>query len=88
MNSQVSASGRKLPKLYEKKSDCCGCSACYAICPVSAIFMEFDEEGFFYPLVDENKCIRCYQCIKVCSFKRDKRENMELERCLNEEGKR
>lgn len=22
-----------------------------------------DEEGFEYPQIDENKCVRCYQCI-------------------------
>lgn len=25
----------KLPVLYEKKEQCCGCSACYAVCPMS-----------------------------------------------------
>ena len=28
-----------------------------------------DEEGFEYPQIDENKCVRCYQCIKVCPIK-------------------
>ena len=28
-----------------------------------------DEEGFEYPQVDESKCVRCYQCIKVCPIK-------------------
>ena len=45
------------------------CPACYAICPKSAISMVEDEEGFEYPQIDEEKCIRCYQCMKVCSFK-------------------
>ena len=31
--------------------------------------MNIDEEGFEYPIIDENKCIRCNQCIKVCPFK-------------------
>lgn len=40
--------------LYEIKEDCCGCSACYAICPKSAIKMVEDEEGFEYPhIIDE-----------------------------------
>ena len=33
-----------------------------------------DEEGFEYPFIDESKCIRCYQCLKVCPFK----EKLEL----------
>lgn len=28
-----------------------------------------DEEGFEYPQIDEGKCVRCYQCIKVCPIK-------------------
>ena len=28
-----------------------------------------DEEGFEYPQIDESKCVRCYQCIKVCPIK-------------------
>ena len=58
-----------VPKLYINKENCCGCSACYAICPVNAIFMEPDEEGFLYPIVDEEKCVRCYKCISICAFK-------------------
>lgn len=45
------------------------CTACYASCPKEAISMVVDEEGFEYPQIDVNKCIRCYQCIKVCPFK-------------------
>lgn len=29
------------------KKNCCGCTACYTICPKSAIQMKKDEEGFF-----------------------------------------
>jgi len=50
------------------KSDCCGCTACYSICPVNAIIMKEDEEGFKYPLIDESKCINCGLCEKVCPF--------------------
>mgnify|MGYP002095621881 CR=1 FL=1 len=58
-----------MPLLYKEKEDCCGCTACYAICPVNAICMVEDSEGFEYPLVDERKCIKCYKCLKVCPFK-------------------
>ena len=44
----------------------------YAICPKDAITMIEDEEGFEYPQIDENKCVHCYQCIKVCPFKATK----------------
>ena len=62
-----------LPELYEKRENCCGCSACYSICPVHAILMEPDAEGFFYPVVDASVCIRCYKCLSVCAFKEDQK---------------
>lgn len=52
-----------------KKSDCCACGACMEICPVAAITMEQDEEGFLYPKVDESRCIRCGKCQRVCAFR-------------------
>ena len=60
---------RENPVLYKRKEECCGCTACYAICPKEAISMVEDEEGFEYPKINENKCVRCYQCIKVCPIK-------------------
>ena len=53
----------------KEKKECCGCTACYAICSQMAISMIEDEEGFEYPQIDEKKCIKCYQCLKVCPFK-------------------
>lgn len=61
---------KKLPVLYESKEDCCGCTACYAICPKEAITMVPDEEGFDYPQVDSEKCVSCYMCMKVCPIKK------------------
>ncbi len=68
-----------IPKLYENRENCCGCSACYSICPVHAILMEPDDEGFLYPTVDEAKCMRCYKCVSVCAFKTDQRNKGYLE---------
>lgn len=52
-------------KLLEKK-DCCGCYACLNSCPTSCIEMQEDMEGFVYPTIDEEKCINCGLCEKVC----------------------
>ena len=54
------------PILFDRKEECCGCTACFSVCPKSAIIMTEDEEGFEYPHIDESKCIRCYICTKVC----------------------
>ena len=48
------------------KSECTGCGACVSICPVQAISMKMDEEGFLYPAVDGNRCIGCDLCEKRC----------------------
>lgn len=63
----------------EKKQNCCGCTACYNICPKKAIIMLPDEEGFLYPKVDMQRCINCGLCEKVCPtlHKVDHLENTE-----------
>ncbi|MBQ8230758.1 MAG: Coenzyme F420 hydrogenase/dehydrogenase, beta subunit C-terminal domain [Lachnospiraceae bacterium] len=45
-----------------KSTECTGCTACMAICPVDAIEMKYNEQGFLYPSVDEMKCIYCGAC--------------------------
>lgn len=62
----------KVPVLYSKKEECCGCTACYAVCPKDAITMVQDEEGFEYPVVNEKKCVFCYQCLRVCPIKHNR----------------
>lgn len=59
-----------IPVLVENKESCCGCSACYAICPKRAITMEEDEKGFLYPFIDDRLCVDCSLCIKVCPIKK------------------
>ena len=51
-----------------EKNNCSGCGACMSICPVSAIQMKLDEEGFWYPIVCEEKCIKCGKCDNVCHY--------------------
>ena len=57
---------KAVPVLFERKELCCGCEACFCICPKDAISMQEDEEGFYYPVIDENRCIRCCRCLKAC----------------------
>lgn len=54
------------------KEECCGCRACYNICPTKAITMAPDEKGFLYPSIDKDKCIDCGLCVKVCDFRKFK----------------
>lgn len=48
------------------KKNCCGCSACVQRCPKQSIRLEEDTEGFLYPKVNEETCIKCGLCEKVC----------------------
>ncbi len=73
----------------EDKSKCCGCHACFNVCPKNAIEMKEDEKGFKYPIVDNKKCINCGLCEKVCPIiKKDKIENMpKAYACYNKDEK-
>ena len=52
--------------LYKEKKDCYGCTACMSACPVRAITMEYDREGFLYPHIDASSCTGCGRCRQVC----------------------
>ena len=54
-----------LPVLAEHGT-CTGCTACASGCPKDAITMERDKEGFPYPVIDPDKCVRCGHCTAVC----------------------
>lgn len=54
--------------IFKNKQDCCGCTACMTVCPKSAISMKPDENGFLYPVIDNDKCIKCELFIKTCAF--------------------
>lgn len=53
----------------KRKEECCGCNVCGDSCPKKAITFSVDEEGFWYPVVDENKCVKCGLCDKICPIK-------------------
>ena len=58
------------------KQDCCGCHACYNVCPENCISMKNDLEGFWYPRINEELCIHCNMCKKVChAVNKNKTEN-------------
>ena len=40
-----------------RKASCTGCSACVQVCGKGAMHMEYDAEGFAYPVIDREKCV-------------------------------
>lgn len=45
---------------------CTGCGACMHICKMNAIMMERDSYGFYYPIIQQDRCINCSQCRTIC----------------------
>ncbi len=45
---------------------CTGCGACVNKCPVNAIEMRSDKEGFMFPCIIEDKCLDCGICYNIC----------------------
>lgn len=50
----------------KEKKNCCGCNACGDVCHQDAITFHCDNEGFWYPLINKDKCTDCHLCEKIC----------------------
>lgn len=61
--------------------NCVGCCGCESVCPVGAITMTENKEGFPYPRVDEDTCILCRKCLKVCPTQQQLTSTPLPERC-------
>lgn len=70
----------------KNKVECCGCYGCYNICPTKAIEMVEDEKGFKYPSVNNEKCVDCGLCEKVCPIlnnKKEEKKDIKVYACMN-----
>lgn len=45
---------------------CTGCFACANVCPKDAITLPANFEGFYFPSIDQDRCINCGLCDKIC----------------------
>lgn len=65
------------------REECSGCSACENICPVHAIRMVEDYEGFPYPQIDTTTCVHCNKCEQVCPISNYERLKTDAkEKCI------
>lgn len=61
---------------------CTSCQMCAAVCPVNAIEINIDSEGFYRPYLDNDKCIDCSLCTKVCyKYDNDIQQTETIENC-------
>lgn len=64
--AEAVSTGKSVLTSVSQLSFCCGCGACSAICPVNAISISYNDDGFYEKSVDETKCIHCRKCLSVC----------------------
>ena len=72
------------------KVNCCGCNACGDICGKQAISFKTDNEGFWYPEVDKDKCVDCGLCEKVCPIIQAdslKKNDFDIPKCFAAQNK-
>lgn len=75
---RVVTNNKKLGMDMEK---CTGCAACMNSCPVSAIEMKENKEGFLMPYIDQESCIHCSICDKICpilTVKRKEKKGIQI----------
>lgn len=67
--------------LQVKENECTGCGACFNKCPVQAIQMVENSEGFLFPHINESTCIHCGQCLAVCPVHKVEYQNLNEPEC-------
>lgn len=72
--------------------ECTGCGICESACPFGAIKVSENNEGFYTPVIDNNKCTNCGMCKKTCykfdeTFKTKENEDFECYSAVNKSEK-
>lgn len=69
-----------LDTVYKDAVNCCGCSLCEYVCSLNAVSMKY-ENGFLFPEIDNNLCVNCGKCQKLCPFLKISK-NSESQTCF------
>ena len=57
-----------MESIIKDRDLCSGCHACSSVCPKQCIEMRPNNEGFLYPEINQELCINCGLCKKVCNI--------------------
>ena len=71
--------------IITSKDNCTGCAACVNVCPAKCISMTQDTDGFLYPAINEEKCILCGLCKKICNVEEKSSGKIEAYACYNQQ---
>lgn len=59
-------------RIIDIKDKCTACGACASVCPKDALALKPQGEiGFYFPEIDEGKCVNCHLCEKTCHVLND-----------------
>ncbi|MCQ2754258.1 MAG: Coenzyme F420 hydrogenase/dehydrogenase, beta subunit C-terminal domain, partial [bacterium] len=65
-----------MAKPIKVQKNCTGCTACICVCPQNAIVAKEDNNGFIFPVIDNQKCVNCGLCNTVCPIVKKKSINV------------
>lgn len=64
------------------RSLCTGCGACINVCPTGALKLSTNHDGFFNPIIDNSKCVKCEICTKRCPALNPQYKNENNPKCF------
>lgn len=56
--------------MIEIDNNCTACGACATVCPKHCITVKTNDNGFLYPHIDTESCVKCHACESVCHLNR------------------
>lgn len=55
-------------RILDIRDTCTGCGACVSVCPKDALHLAYDDEGFYFPQLNESACVNCGLCERSCQI--------------------